>query len=73
MSAGFSELDVARAERVSPAPDDLLLEVAALAEVYACAGHAVHRVPITLQDIVRVVGTDPVGLALGQAARLAGV
>ena len=71
-SAGFSEFDVALAEHVCLVPDGLPLGVAALADVYACAVHAVHRVPVGPQDTVLVLGTGPVGIALGQVARLAG-
>lgn len=72
VSAGFSEIDVARAGHVFPVPEGLPFEVAALADVYACAVHALHLVPVTAQDTVLVLGTGPVGLALGHAARLAG-
>jgi threonine dehydrogenase-like Zn-dependent dehydrogenase len=72
ISAGFSEFDVALAEHVYPVPDGVSPGVAALADVYACAVHAVHRVPVTPEDTVLVLGTGPVGIALGQVARLAG-
>jgi threonine dehydrogenase-like Zn-dependent dehydrogenase len=71
-SAGFSEFDVARADHVFAVPDGLGLDVAALADVYACAIHAIHRVPVGLGDTVLVLGTGPVGLALGHMARCAG-
>ena len=72
VSAGFSDIDVARADHVFPVPDGLPLAVAALADVYACAIHALHLAPVTDRDTVLVIGTGAVGLALGQAARLAG-
>jgi 2-desacetyl-2-hydroxyethyl bacteriochlorophyllide A dehydrogenase len=71
-SAGFSEYDVAPAENVFLLPDHLSLEAAALADVYACAVHALHRAPLRPTDTVVVFGTGPVGLAVGQVARLAG-
>jgi 2-desacetyl-2-hydroxyethyl bacteriochlorophyllide A dehydrogenase len=71
-SAGFSEYDLAPAENVFLLPDHLSLEAAALADVYACAVHALHRAPLRPTDTVVVFGTGPVGLAVGQVARLAG-
>lgn len=71
-SMGFAELDVAPASHVFPIPDSLSFEVAALADVYACAVHAVHRVPVGPADAVAVIGTGPVGLSLGQVARASG-
>lgn len=71
-SAGFSELDLARRGHVFPLPSQLPCAVAALADVYACAVHAIHRAPIEATDTVLVLGTGPIGLALGQVARLAG-
>jgi threonine dehydrogenase-like Zn-dependent dehydrogenase len=72
VSTGFAEIDVARADHVFPVPNSLPLAVAALADVYACAIHALHRAPVADRDTVLVIGTGPLGLALGQVARLAG-
>lgn len=71
-SAGFAELDVAASEHVHPVGQDLAFEVAALADVYGCAIHALHRLPVTAAETVVIVGTGAVALALGQAVRLAG-
>ena len=71
-SAGFSEFDVVAEQNVFAVPDGLPLEVAALADVYACALHALHRAPLRPMDTALVLGTGPVGLAVGQVARLAG-
>lgn len=71
-SAGFSEFDLAPESNVFPLPDHVSLEAAALADVYACAVHAVRRAAIRPTDTVAVFGTGPVGLAVGQVARLAG-
>ena len=68
-SAGFSEWDVAGAthlHRFDPAVD---FELAALADVYACAVHALHRLPVATGAEVLIIGTGPVAVALGQAAR----
>jgi threonine dehydrogenase-like Zn-dependent dehydrogenase len=71
-SAGFSQYDLAVERNLFPLPDPLPLEVASLADVYACAVHALHRAPVRPHDTVVVVGTGPVGLAVGQLARLCG-
>ncbi len=54
ISAGFSEFDVALGEHVYAVPDGIPPGVAALADVYACAVHAVHRVPVGPQDTVLI-------------------
>jgi threonine dehydrogenase-like Zn-dependent dehydrogenase len=46
--------------------------VAALADVYACAVHALHRVPVGAGNDVVIIGSGAVGLALGQLARRSG-
>lgn len=71
-SAGFAQYDLAFPESLVPVPESLSLEEACLADVYACAIHALHRVPVEPTDDVVILGTGPVGLALGQVARLAG-
>jgi threonine dehydrogenase-like Zn-dependent dehydrogenase len=71
-SAGFAELDLAPAENVFALPDHVPCEAAALADVYACAVHAVHRAAIAPTDTVAIFGSGAVGLAVGQVARLAG-
>jgi len=70
VSAGFSELDLALAGNVFLLPDDVSFAVASLVDVYACAVHAVHRAPVA--DAVVVLGTGPVGQAVGQVARALG-
>ena len=67
-SAGFSELDVAPAENVFPLPDDVPFAAGALTDVYACALHALHRAPLDA-DCITVIGTGPIGIAVGQLAR----
>lgn len=72
VSAGFSEFDIATINHVYPFPEDLSFEVAALADVYACAIHAIHRIPVSAANTVLILGCGPVGFALGQVARLSG-
>jgi 2-desacetyl-2-hydroxyethyl bacteriochlorophyllide A dehydrogenase len=71
-SCGFSEFDLVAEANVFPLPDSLPLDVGALADVYACAVHALHRAPLLPLHHVVVFGTGPVGLAVGQVARLQG-
>jgi threonine dehydrogenase-like Zn-dependent dehydrogenase len=71
-SAGFSEYDLAAERNVFPLADELPLEMAALADVYACAVHAAHRAPLRPMDTAVVFGTGPIGLAVGQVARMQG-
>lgn len=72
-SAGFAELDIAPRPHIHLVPPGMPLEVAVLADVYACAMHALHRVPLRLGEIALVMGTGALALALGQLLRLAGV
>jgi L-iditol 2-dehydrogenase len=53
-------------------PGALSFEHAALIEPFAIAFHALHRSPVTLNDTAVVVGCGMIGLAVIQAARLAG-
>jgi threonine dehydrogenase-like Zn-dependent dehydrogenase len=71
-SAGFSEFDAAAARHVYPLAPHVSFAVAALTDVYACAVHALHRVPVAAGKTVAILGTGPVALALGQIARREG-
>lgn len=53
-------------------PDSLSFEHAALIEPFTIAFHAVGRRPCTLNDTAVIIGCGMIGLALIQAARLAG-
>jgi threonine dehydrogenase-like Zn-dependent dehydrogenase len=53
-------------------PAALTFEQAALIEPFAIAFHALHRFPVALNDTAVVVGCGMIGLAVIQAARLAG-
>ncbi len=53
-------------------PDTLSFEHAALIEPFAIAFHALNRSPVTLNETAVVVGCGMIGLAVIQAARLAG-
>lgn len=76
-SRGFAEYDLAVPSHLHPVPDDLPLAVAALADVYGCALHALHRAGEALArrgggGRVAILGTGSVALALGQMARRRG-
>ena len=71
-SAGFSQWDVASAHHLHPFDKSLDFDVAALADVYACAVHALHRIPVVMGANILIIGTGAVALAVGQAARGAG-
>ena len=72
MSAGFSEFDLVVEGNVYPLPDQVSLEAASMLDVFTCGVHAVHRVPIAPHDSVCVIGTGPIGMAMGQVAKASG-
>ncbi len=53
-------------------PEAMTFEHAALIEPYTIAFHAIRRFPVTLNDTAVVVGCGMIGLAIIQAAKLAG-
>lgn len=68
-SAGLAEFDVAHIHHLHPIPDEMAFEEAALTDVYACAVHALHRLSLTPGMSAVVIGTGPLGLAVGQLVR----
>ncbi len=70
---GFAEFLLAGAAQVHRVPDGLELAAAAFADVYACAIHALKRVPLRGVEAIAVVGTGALAVAIGQVARAAGV
>ncbi len=68
-SAGFSEIDVALASHVHALPDGLSFDDGALADVYACGVHAIHRVSDRAWRRVVIVGSGAVAFCLGQLLR----
>jgi len=71
-SSGFAELDVAPESNCYPLPDELPTEAASILDVYACAVHVVHRVPVKPSYNVVVVGAGPIGLSAAEAYRALG-
>lgn len=68
-SAGFSEIDVALASHLHALPEALSFDDGALADVYACGVHAIHRVSDRAWRRVVIVGSGAVALCLGQLLR----
>src|SRR5579863_7780018 len=69
-SAGFAEYDVVLPGHAYPIPDSLALDIASLTDLYACAVHAINRIPVSAADAVLILGSGPLALALAQVARL---
>lgn len=76
-AGGFAEYELVSSRAVVPVPSELPLEVAAMADVYACALHALHTVvPADANQKgagLAIVGSGPIGLAIGQVARHRGL
>lgn len=76
-AGGFAEYELVSSRAVVPVPAGLPLEVAAMADVYACALHALHTVmPTDAKQRgagLTIVGSGPIGLAIGQVARYQGL
>jgi 2-desacetyl-2-hydroxyethyl bacteriochlorophyllide A dehydrogenase len=71
-SHGFSQYDVCLARNVHPLPDNVSTDAAAILDCYACAVHAMRRVPILPYMNVVILGTGAVGMTLGQVVRASG-
>lgn len=73
VSYGFSDYDIAKASHLHCVPNRLPLDIAALADVYACALHAINRTQIEAGQSIAIIGTGAVALALGQIAKQRGI
>src|SRR5262245_45405634 len=71
-SHGFSQYDVCLARNAHPLPDNVSTDAAAILDCYACAVHALRRVPILPYMNVVILGTGAVGMTLGQVVRASG-
>ena len=69
---GFAEMTLAPQEKVFPLPDSVDMDCAGVLDVYACAVHAIHRVPVGVADEVLVIGGGAIGLATAEMAGTAG-
>ena len=71
-STGFAEYSLEPAAKLYPLPEAVSLEEASILDVYACAVHALHRVPASPLQTVVVQGAGPIGLATAELYRLGG-
>jgi threonine dehydrogenase-like Zn-dependent dehydrogenase len=71
-SHGFSQYDVCLARNVHLLPDNVSTDAAAILDCYACAVHAMHRVPMLPYMNVVILGTGAIGMTLGQVLRASG-
>jgi len=69
---GYAERVTVPAGNVITVPDGVTLEMAAVAEPFAVAFHAVRKSPLSPGDTVAVVGMGPIGLGLVQIAKAVG-
>ncbi len=69
---GFAEYMTIPEDNACHLPDQLSFEAGALSEVYAVAVHALSRTSVQPGDLVAVIGSGPVGLAIAQMAHIAG-
>ncbi len=71
-SSGFAELDAAPEGNCYLLPEELSIEAASILDVYACAVHVVHRVPVKPSYHVVVVGAGAIGLSAAEAYKALG-
>ena len=71
-SHGFAELDVAPEKNCYLLPDEITMEAASILDVYACAIHVAHRVPVKPSYNVVVVGAGAIGLSAAEAYKSLG-
>jgi L-iditol 2-dehydrogenase len=69
---GFAEYTIAAENLCHVLPDSVSFDAAALLDVYACATHALARVPVSVGDRVVIIGSGAVGIALAEMSNLAG-
>ncbi|MDP6667949.1 MAG: alcohol dehydrogenase catalytic domain-containing protein, partial [Dehalococcoidia bacterium] len=68
-SHGFSQYDICVAENVTPLPDSVSFDAAALVDCYACGVHAVNRAPGVAGEAVAIIGAGAISLTLGQVLK----
>jgi threonine dehydrogenase-like Zn-dependent dehydrogenase len=71
-SHGFSQYDTVLASHVRKVPQSLSFDAAAIADCYAVAVHAVHRVGGVRDQVVAIIGCGTIGLCVGQTSRALG-
>lgn len=70
---GYAEQVVAPSENAVPLPDGVSAQLAAVAEPFTVAFHALLESPIRSGDAVAIIGMGPIGLAMVQLASRMGV
>jgi len=71
-SHGFSQYDICVAGNVTPLPDEVSFDAAALVDCYACGVHAANRVPDVRGDVVAIIGAGAIAMTLGQVLKARG-
>lgn len=71
-AGGFAEYELVSRKALAPIPESLSIETACMADIYACALHALHSLKNRTSDGIvggiTVIGTGPVAMAVGQVA-----
>lgn len=70
---GFAEYMILQEALLMPVASGILPEAAALTEPLAVGYHAVNKANLTREDVPMIIGCGPVGLAVIQALKLAGI
>ena len=71
-SHGFSQYDICVAGNVTPLPDEVSFDAAALVDCYACGVHAANRAPDVRGDVVAIIGAGAIAMTLGQVLKARG-
>ncbi|MFJ7407610.1 MULTISPECIES: 2,3-butanediol dehydrogenase [unclassified Lysinibacillus] len=72
VSSGFAQFAIVKQENIFHLPENMSLELGALAEPTAVAVHAVRQSQLKLGDSAAIFGAGPIGLLLLQAVKAAG-
>ncbi len=71
-STGFAEYSLEPRRNVYPLADGTKMDEAGILDVYACAVHALHRVPVNPLHTVVIQGAGAIGLTAAELFRLGG-
>ena len=71
-SHGFSQYDICVVGNVTPLPDEVSFDAAALVDCYACGVHAANRAPDVRGDVVAIIGAGAIAMTLGQVLKARG-
>lgn len=70
---GFAEYALIPQDKVYKLPDNVSYEDAALLDGFAVAVHCIHKIPLTINDTVAIIGAGTIGLSLLQLVKLCSV